>query len=408
MKKIIKKGLATLLVAGLGVAALAGCTSAPKTSSMTDVMSVASELDSYSYSYELSYAMGESTSMDVELYGNCTKDAVSMSVKVKTEGIDSTDYDITAKDIIICTKDALYVNVAEVEEAFLAEMDLGTYGIDADWIMLDYGMEMELETSTELSETFLEDFEAAYEDLIDEDDGEYTLVIDDNDTAKEFLEATATMLDENSEEWADLMVSMYDDFDYQAFISNFMNSLFMEMNKTFDLGMTASDISAGVDEALAEMDFSELEVDASYYTEMLDGLVTDINESIEYVDMEGAEIEITASQDGSEYVTKAKISYEDTYYEEKVVINVTSTIVAEDVKVSVPSEDDVQTVENAICAVIKQFGDEVSAEDVEELMNSMDDLLYEVDIEDMMSSSMSGSMSGMDEYYDDYEWDEEW
>ncbi len=406
MRKTIKKGLATLLVAGLGVSALAGCTSAPKTSSMTDVMNVASELDSYSYSYELSASVSETESITAKLYGNCTKDAVSMSVKVKTEGIEDMDYDIDAKDIIICTKDALYVNVSEIEDEFLSGMDLGTYGVDADWIMLDYGMEMELETSTELSETFLKDFEAAYEDLIDEDDGEYTLVIDDNDTAKEFLEATATMLEENGEDWADLMVSMYDDFDYQAFISNFMNSLFMEMNKTFDLGMSASEISEGVDEALAEIDFSELEVEASDYAEKFDELASEINDNIEYVDLEGAEIEITAYQDGSEYVTKAKVVYEDSYSEERIVINVTSTIVSEDVKVSVPAEDDVQTVEELICVMLEQFNGELTAEDVEELMSSMDDLLYDIDLDSM--SEMVVPDVDYDDYLDDYDWDEEW
>ena len=95
MKKNVKKVLATVVVAGMGVASLAGCTATPKTSSMTDVMNVASELDSYSYSYKYSMTTDGET-MEFELYGNCTKDAMSVSVKVEA---DEMDYD--AKDIAL-------------------------------------------------------------------------------------------------------------------------------------------------------------------------------------------------------------------------------------------------------------------------------------------------------------------
>ena len=93
MRKSMKKVLATTCVAGLCVSALAGCTSTPKTSSMTEVMNVASELDSYSYSYEVDITTESEGSMSMELYGNCTKDAVSMSVKIKSIDIEDMDLD---------------------------------------------------------------------------------------------------------------------------------------------------------------------------------------------------------------------------------------------------------------------------------------------------------------------------
>jgi sugar phosphate isomerase/epimerase len=83
------------------------------------------------------------------------------------------DYD--AKDVLIATKDALYVNLAEIEDEFLDGMDLGTYGLDAEWIKLDYGMEVEFSDTTASFGTMFEAFEDAYGDMIEEEDGEYVL-----------------------------------------------------------------------------------------------------------------------------------------------------------------------------------------------------------------------------------------
>ena len=412
MRKNIKKIVATALVAGMATAAFAGCTSSPKTSSMTEVMNVASELDSYSYSYEFDMETETEGSMSVELYGNCTKDAVSMSVKIESDGIEDMELDYEVTDILIATKDALYINLAEIEDEFLADMDLGNYGLDADWIKLDYGMEMEVSSSTEAIDTLLEDFEEAYGDLIDEEDGEYSIVIDDNDSAKEVLEATATMLEDNAEEWAELFVSMYDEFDYETFTTNFVTSLCKEINKTYDLGMTASEIEKEVEAMMEEVDFSQIttELDAEYYSESLNALATEIRDSIEYVDIADSEIEIIASQDGSEYVTEVKVDYVDSYSEELITINVKSTIVAEKVEVKVPSED-VMSLEEAICVLLEEFGGDIEAEDAEELLENLESALDDVDL-----SGMSGMMNpsidmdaveGWDDY-EDYDWDEEW
>lgn len=413
MRKSMKKVLATTCVAGLCVSALAGCTSTPKTSSMTEVMNVASELDSYSYSYEVDITTESEGSMSMELYGNCTKDAVSMSVKIKSIDIEDMDLDYDAKNILVATKDALYINLAEVEDEFLAEMDLGTYGLDADWIKLDYGMEMEVSSSTEAIDTLLEDFEEAYGDLIDEDDGEYSIVIDDNDSAKEVLEATATMLEENAEEWAELFVSMYDEFDYETFTANFVTSLCKEINKTYDLGMTSSEIEREVEAMMEEIDFSQIttELDSEYYAESFNALAAEIRESIEEVDIADSEIEISASQDGSEYVTEVKVDYVDYYSEELIEISVKSTIVAEKVEVKVPSED-IMTVEEAICVLLEEFGGDIEAEDAEELLDNLESVLDDVDLSGMsgMMGYPSVDMDAVDDWddYEDYDWDEEW
>lgn len=402
MKKNVKKVLATVVVAGMGVASLAGCTATPKTSSMTDVMNVASELDSYSYSYKYSMTTDGET-MEVELYGNCTKDAVSVSVKVEA---DEMDYD--AKDIAIATKDALYINLAEIEDEFLAEMDLGTYGLDADWIKLDYGMELEVTDATASFGTMFEAVEEAYGDMIEEEDGEYVLVVDDNETAKEFLELTADMIDENQADWTDVLVSSYDSFDYETFITNFMNNLFMEINRTFDLGLTSAEIKSAVEDAVADIDFEELEseMDETYYADMFAELSEEIRVMAEEVDIEesNGEIELKAFQDGKEYVTSFKMSYETDY--EDVELEFESTIVAEKVEVSVPTKN-VMSVEEAICVLIETFSGDIYADDAEELIEDVMDSMGDIDL-----SGMSGLVSPDVDYddWDDYDeyWDEEW
>lgn len=406
MKKNVKKVLATALVAGMSVAAFAGCTATPKTSSMTDVMNIASELDSYSYSYKCSVTEGDET-IDVEMYGKCTEEAITMSVKVESDS-EYMEMDYDAKDVLIATKDALYVNLAEIEDEFLDGMDLGTYGLDAEWIKLDYGMEVEFSDTTASFGTMFEAFEDAYGDMIEEEDGEYVLTIDDNDSAQEFLELTADMIDENKADWADLMVSSYESFDYETFLSNFMNSLFMEINKTFDLGMSSSEIKSGVEDVLAEIDFEELtsEMDASYYEDMLTDTAEELRYAAEEVDFEegDGEIEIKAYQDGKEYVTSATVEYEDDY--DSFSMEYEYKIVSEKVEIEIP-EDDVMTVEEAICAVLEMFGGDIYAEDVEDLIDELEGAVDLDDLDDLMDyDDLNGS--DYDDWYDEDYWDEEW
>lgn len=405
MKKNVRKVLATVAVASMGVASLAGCTKTPKTSSMTDVMNIASELDSYSYNYKYSMTADGET-MEVELYGDCTKDAVSMSVKVE---YDDMDLDYEAKDVMIATTDALYINLAEIEDVFLDGMDLGTYGLDAKWLKLEYGTEVEVADATSTFNTMFEDIEDAYGDLIEKDGKEYVITVDDNDTAQEFLELTADMIEDNQDDWADMFVSSYDSFDYETFLSTFMNNLFMEMNRTFDLGLTSSDISSAVDEVLADVDFEELEadIDESYYSEMFEDLVEELRYMADEVDIEAVdgEIELKAHQDGSEYVTSFYAAYDDGY--DDFEVEFVSTITSEKVSVKAPS-DDVMTVEEAICAALETFDAEIYADDAEELIEEMLgslEYLYYYDIEDIFDMGYYGD-DYWDDYYDDYYYDD--
>lgn len=419
MRKNMKKVMATTLVAGMAVAAFAGCTSTPKTSSMADVMTVAGELESYSYSYELSAKASDGDFITVELFGDCTGDAISMGFKAEGEGADGFEMDYNVKDVLVCTTDAVYLNLKEIEDEFLAGMDLGTYGIDADWIKIDYGMEMEMDSSKELTETIAGDIEEAFADMIEEDDGEYVLEIKDNETAVEFLEVTAALLEDNGDDWADLMVSVYNDFDYQAFVSGFMSNLLMEMNTHFDLGMTKSEIEDGIEEAMGEIDFSELEIDASMYTDMFDEIVAGIEESKDDVELNGAEIVVKAYQDGSEYVTEAEVVFSEEDYDGEVTdytVEIKSTIVAEDVEVEIPS-DDVMAFEEVVCVLIEEFAGEIEADDVDDLIGSLEDSFSDIDVDDMMSSVVSPDMEGFDEdinwdedldWDEDFDWDEEW
>lgn len=360
-----KKAIASVSVAALGVAALAGCTSTPKASSMFDVMKAASELDKCSYEVSCTVEMGSEV-IDFTLFGEYDGNATSMSFKAMADGV---KYEV--EDALIATDSSIYLNVGAVSTlAGAAEFDLSAYGITGDWVSLDLGEELKTETDADV---FLDALDKAYKDVIEEEDGKYEIRISSDEDLQEFVDATINLLNDNAESWSKEIAESSNQYDYEAVIRNVISDLFVDVNKHLDAGMTQDDIDEIIDSAMEDVDFSEMEVDAADVEEMFSEMATELEDAKDELTWEGSELDkisITTYQEDKDYVLEAEmVGMMDG---EKMSVKFNTTITKDDkASVNVPDKD-VQTVSEVVCGMLDAFG--ITAENLDEYMDELEDM----------------------------------
>lgn len=372
--KNFKKVVASVSVTALGVVALAGCTRAPKASSMFDVMKNASELDKFSYEVACTVENGNDV-VDFTIFGEYDGNAMSMSVKAMADGV---KYEI--EDAVIVTNSELYVNVGSISTlAGAADFDLSAYGITGDWVSLELGDAANADAAD--TDVFLDALDKAYKDVIEEEDGKYEIRISSDEDLQEFVDATIVLLNDNGEKWSQEIADSYNQYDYEEIVRAFITNIFIDVNKQLDAGMTDSEIDEVIDELMVEADFSELEVDASEIEEMFSEMSTELEDSKEalsFTDSGLDKITITTYQEDNDYVLEAEmVGMMD---DEKCSFKFTSTITKDNsVSVSVPDKN-VQTVSEVICSMLDAFG--ITAENIDEYLNDLDDMggsIYDYD-----------------------------
>ena len=411
MRKITGKAIATVAAMAVSVSTLAGCTTAPKADSMFDVAGIVTELESYSYKMEMVFE-SEDDDFDIEVFGKCSKEVVSMGFKAEVEG---EKYGVD--EMIIATPTAMYFNLKDTMNEFAGDMDLGVYGVDADWIMIEWDEVAAEETDTTLADTLAKDANEAYKDIISKKDGKYTIKIDDKESAVEFVEATKNLLEENATDWSVLFADFYNTMDTTAsndVMKSIMSNILMDINKTVDAGYTASEIHAIVEESFeTEVDEEKIEVEAEDIESSIENLVAELEAAIEDSDSTddeiGIEIEFTTYQNKNTYVTEFSMVDEADDDEEKTEkLEFKYTIVSEKVEVKVPSEN-VMTLGTAIGNVFNKFGKDVDIENIEDSLSgmgslgiigglgSMGDLGFDMD-----------DFSDYDDFYSDDDYDFSW
>lgn len=347
------------------MAALAGCTSTPKASSMFDVMKAASELDKCSYEVSCTVEMGSEV-IDFTLFGEYDGNATSMSFKAMADGV---KYEV--EDALIATDSSIYLNVGAVSTlAGAAEFDLSAYGITGDWVSLDLGEELKTETDADV---FLDALDKAYKDVIEEEDGKYEIRISSDEDLQEFVDATINLLNDNAESWSKEIAELSNQYDYEAVIRNVISDLFVDVNKHLDAGMTQDDIDEIIDSAMEEVDFSEMEVDAADVEEMFSEMATELEDAKDELTWEGSELDkisITTYQEDKDYVLEADmVGMMDG---EKMSVKFNTTITKDDkASVNVPDKD-VQTVSEVVCGMLDAFG--ITAENLDEYMDELEDM----------------------------------
>lgn len=410
MKKITGKVIATVSAMVIGTSALAGCTTAPKADSMFDVAGIVTELESYSYTMEMVFET-EEQEYDVEVFGKCSKDAVSMGFKAEVNG---EKYGVD--DMIIATPTAMYFNLKGAMKEFAGDMDLGVYGVDADWIMIEWDETAVEETDTTLADTLAKDANEAYKDIISEKDGKYTIKIDDKESAVEFVEATKNLLEENATDWSVLFADFYNTMDTTAsndVMKSVMSNILMDINRTVDGGYTLSEIKAIVEESFAIDDEEvDIEVEAEDIETSIEELVAELEAAIEDSDSAddeiGMEIEFTTYQNKNTYVTEFSMNKEPEEDEEKGdKVEFKYTIVSEKVKVTIPSEN-VMTLGTALGNVFNKFGKDVDIENIEDSLSGMGSLGIIGGLGSMGDIGFDMDDFNYDDFYTDDDYDFNW
>ncbi len=373
-----KKVVASVSVTALGVAALAGCTRAPKATSMFDVMKSASEVKKGTYEVSCTIEQGDEV-VDFTIYGDYENNSATMSVKAMANGV---KYEI--EDAVILTESAAYVNVSSISTiAGAADFDLSAYGITGDWISIDLGEAVQAEADAD-ADVFYDALDKAYKDVIEEEDGKYEIRISSDEDLQNFIDATIVLLNDNSADWSKEIADTYNQIDYEAIVRNVITGLLTDVNKYLDAGVSEDEIDDIIDEAMSETDFSELTVDASEYEEMFEDFASELEAAKDEISFEDSGIDkmaVTTYQEDKSYVVEAEmVGMMD---DEKCSIKVSSTITKDDsVSVKAPTEN-VQTISEAVCGMLDAFG--ITADDIDEYLGEFEDM-----------GDLSGSL------YDDY------
>lgn len=351
MKKTFKRISAVAGVTVLGVATLAGCTQkSSKASSMFGVMSDACELEKYTYEITSSAkGVDSDEKMDISIFGECDGTAMTMGMKFNIEG---EEYNL--EDLFILTEDTVWINVDTVctfaEEMIGESYDLTEYGIDKDWISIECENNF---ADMKVDDDIYDALDKAYDDLITEKDGKFVMEISDEESFQDFIDATTNLIEDNGDKWAEDMAEAYSSVDFEKIVKDMIYDVIVNINTTLDAGLTDDDIDAYVEEAMAEVGFSEMEIDAADIQEMFDEMLTELEASKE-AELGESEMKVTAYQEKDSYVTKAEfVSYEDG---EEIEIE-TSIVITKDnsVKVELPTENSM-TLSDAICAFIQKAG----------------------------------------------------
>lgn len=368
MNKFFKRATAVAGVTVMGVAALAGCTkSGKKASSMFEVMDAASKVEKFTY--EVSASM-KTEDMDYEMviYGKCDGNAATMSFEIESEELDAK-----LEDFIITTQNAMYVNVDSVASLItssdVGEFDLGAYGVTGDWIVIE--IPEGYENPTVNFDGITKDLNDAYSEYITEKDGKFILEIKEDDVLKSIIDTTVEFIDSHSEKWSEEIANAYESIDYEKMVRDYITEIVVDVNKELDMGISEDDVNDYIDEALSDMDLSDLEVDASEIKEGFDDFADELADSKEDAELEDMEIKVTVYQKDQSYISDVEfVKYTDA---EKEAI-IFSTVITEDktISIDVPN-DNVQTISDIIVGIAESMG-------LEDYLGSMLEENGEIDI----------------------------
>lgn len=400
MRKLLGKLVAAATAVALGASALVGCTTSPKADSAFEVAGIITELDSYSFNMCIKTESADQE-FDMDLFGKCSKEAVSLGFKYKDE-----DNKYEVKELIIATPTSMYFNLKDAMDEFAEGMDLGVYGVEADWIKIEWDAVEQKEVDNSSIETIIKDAEKAYKDVIKNKDGKYVIEIDDKESAVAFVDATSALLEDKAADWSEIFADVYSDMltsaeDSDAVMTSMITNILMDINKTMDAGYTKTEIEEIVkDKVIIDEENSDEEniFTADFIETEMKELAEILKESVENSEDDeeeiGGSLKYTAYQKKNTYVTEISMEIEDDvktdYYDETSETKITYTVVDEKVKINIPSSN-VMTLGEAIGNALVKFGINPDFENPQEGF----------DVEDIFSNGLlSGITGGMN--YDDY------
>lgn len=362
MKKL-RRVLAVLLVFVMSMALVTGCSGKSK-QTMFSIMKDASSMNHYSYEIKVKVDSGMSgvDSMAMTLKGKTDGEAVTMGAKV-TYSLYTIDID----DFLILTKDAMYINVEEIFNAF--DSILSSLGVSLEDFENEFGTELKCiqfplvdglvninADNSEIMDVYVTILENAFKDIkIDSNKGEYTVTVEGMEELSKLADAFITSLLDNQDAFLEQIDknSSFDEKTLKELLNVYMNEIITALEKfntEYELGLTEADIDelkaeaeAAAEDAAAEVqidDLSQTYKDA--FAELKDNrqdIVDEIADSADSVDGKFTMTDSLTGKEGSRVYTcefEAELENKDTSEDLTVTVK-TELTEDKDIEVKVPS-----------------------------------------------------------------------
>lgn len=350
MKKL-RRVMAVLLVFVMSMALVTGCSGKSK-QTMFSIMKDASSMTHYSYEIKVKLDSGISG-----------VDSMSMTLKGKTDGESATIgakvsyslYTIDVDDFLTVTKDAVYVNVEEIFNAF--DSVLSSMGVSLADFEEEFGTELKciklplvdglVNTSgsdEELIDIYVSVLENAFKDVkINSNKGEYTVTVEGMEELSKIVDAFITGLLDNQDAILTELEknNTVDEQTLKELLNVYMNEIIVALEKfndEYDLGLTEADIddlkaeaeSAAEDAAKeAELDdvnqaykdaFADLKANKQDVVDEIAGSADSVNGSFTLTDS------LTGKEGSRVYTCEIQGSVENKDTDEDMTLNVKSVL----------------------------------------------------------------------------------
>lgn len=322
MSRMKKKLLAVLLLAVMALSVITGCTKKSSgANSLFGVTKEAMKVTKADYSTTVSIdTAGNSLDVSAKFFGTTDGNATSLSVEVK---FGAMTYKLN--DILVFTKDTLYFNVRNVIDQFsmylnmmgIDEAALKELGLDSNWVKLEF--ESTFEKDTSLIEMLCDDLDTAYESLVTNENGVYTLSIDSKEEIENFTDLTRKLIEANSSKWAEAYAGYISKIDLNAMTDSITKDLLKALEEA-DIGLSAEDIEEKKNELNEHFNVDVDNITKEDIKEALDKMAENIvvDEDMDYdttLVISGGYAEgsytttiITKEDDGSSYTVESKVS----------------------------------------------------------------------------------------------------
>lgn len=350
MKKL-RRVLAVLLVLVMSMALVTGCSGKSK-QTMFSIMKDASSMTHYSYEIKVKLDSGMSgvESMAMTLKGKTDGEAVTMGAKVSY-----SLYTFDIDDFLILTKDAMYINVEAIFNAFdsvLSAMGVSLEDFEAEFgtdlkciqLPLAEGMINVNADSSELTDLYVSILENTFKNTkIESNKGEFTVTIEGMEEISKLVDAFITSLLDNQDALLEQIDknSSIDDETFKKFLNLYMNEIItalVRFNDEYELGLTEADIEeakaeaeAAVEDAVKEAGLDD--VSGEYkdaFADLKDNrqdVVDTLAESVDSVDGKFTMTDSLTGKEGSRvYTCELQAAFENKDTDEDVTVNVKSVL----------------------------------------------------------------------------------
>lgn len=350
MKKL-RRVLAVLLVFVMSMALVTGCSGKSK-QTMFSIMKDASSMTHYSYDVKVKVDSGISgvENMTIALKGETDGEALTMGAKVSY-----SLYTFNIDNFLTLTKDALYVDVEEVFNAF--DSILSAMGVSLADFEEEFGTELKCiklplaegminvnADSSELTDLYVSILETAFKDTkIESNKGEYTVTVEGMEDIAKLVDALLTEILNNQDAILTQLekLNSVDGDTMKEFLNIYMDEILkalVKFNEEYELGFTDEDIAdikaeaeSAVEDAVKEAELDDVnQIYKDGFTQIKDNKQDIVDELADGADSVNGKVTMTNSLTGKEgsrvYTCEFETSLENKDTQEDLTLTVKSVM----------------------------------------------------------------------------------